>query len=170
MKKNTSLPRPTAAQVEAELRRMDFTRHYRAALKSTVCLLLTTAAAAVLAAVFLFPILRVSGSAMSPVLEEGDVVLCLKTDRLEPGDTAAFYHNNKLLLRQVTALPGEQASWNKPEDASLTVPEGHFFVLAQDPSFPDSRHEELGYIPKERILGKVLFRLSPLSRFGSIEN
>ena len=35
------------------------------------------------------------------------MVVALKTSRCRQGDVAAFYYNNKILIRRVIALPGE---------------------------------------------------------------
>ena len=37
----------------------------------------------------------------------GDIVLLVKTDKLETGDLCAFYYSNKILIKRVIATPGD---------------------------------------------------------------
>lgn len=50
----------------------------------------------------------------------------------------------------------------------ITVPEGYVFVMGDNRRASiDSRAKELGFVPTEDIIGKVIFRLSP---FGFIDD
>ena len=56
------------------------------------------------------------------------------------------------------------------ESYPVTVPQGCVFVLGDNRNRSmDSKHIELGFVPEEEIVGKVIFRISPLSKFGTVD-
>lgn len=57
---------PTLAQLEEELTRETYRKQYRRTLRSTIYILITVAAAAVLVATLLLPVLRIYGTSMTP--------------------------------------------------------------------------------------------------------
>ena len=74
---------------------------------STISSLIVVAAIAVIISTVLLPVLRVTGSSMSPTLQNDQLILCVKSSSLKRGDIVAFYYNNKVLLKRVIGLPGE---------------------------------------------------------------
>ena len=105
--KTEELTLPTPQQLEQELGRVKYRKRYRRVLRSTIYTLITVAAVAVLVATLLLPVLQIYGSSMAPTLSDRDIVLTLKTSKLESGDVVAFYYNNKILVKRVIAQAGD---------------------------------------------------------------
>ena len=195
MKKKIVNERPTVEQIEAELSRVKYKHRYRVVLKSTIYTLITVAAVAVLVATLWLPVLQTYGSSMTPTLQDGEIVFSVKTADLEQGDIIAFYYNNKILVKRVIAGPGEWVDIS-PEtgnvfindmlleepylveksfgDADIElpfqVPDGKVFVMGDHRATSvDSRHTVVGCVAEEQIVGKIVFRVWPLDKFGGVQ-
>lgn len=191
MKKKVINERPSSDQLEAELRRIKYKQRYRVVLKSTIYTLITVAAIAVLVATLWLPVLQIYGSSMTPTLQDGEIVISVKTSDLEQGDIIAFYYNNKILVKRFIAGPADWVNidqdgyvfinnvlLNEPYleeysfgDADIElpyqVPDGRVFVMGDHRSTSvDSRHTVVGCVSEEQIVGKIVFRLWPLDQFG----
>lgn len=62
--------------------------------------------------------------------------------------------------------------FNNPTDFSFprTVPEGYVFVVGDNRyNSLDSRYKEVGFVDTRRILGRVVFRVFPLDKFGFVD-
>lgn len=184
---------PSTALLKSELDRELYRSRFMSTMRSTVFSLITVAATAVLVAVLLLPILRIYGTSMKGTLDGDDVVVSIKTDSFEPGDVVAFYYNNNILVKRVIARAGEWVDIDEEgnvfvndrrlEEPYLSdkalgetnielpyqVPEGRIFVMGDNRSVSiDSRNTSIGCISTEQIVGRIVFRVWPLDKFGAV--
>ena len=189
--KETSLP--TAEQLDMERRRLRYKRRYNRTLRSTVAILIVVAALAVLAATLWMPVLRVYGSSMAPTLHNGEILVSVKTKDFSSGDIIAFYHGNKLLIKRYIAGPSDYVNVDEDGNVSVNgtlldepylaekaygeadiefpyqVPDQRYFVMGDNRSVSiDSRSSIVDCIAGDQIVGKVVFRVWPLSAFGPL--
>lgn len=184
---------PTVEQLTAEVKRIRYRRNFRKTLISTFSSLLVVAAIAVLVSMLFLPVLRVTGSSMTPTLQNDQMVICNKNANFESGDIIAFYYNNKILLKRVIATSGQwiniepdgtvyvnNEELNEPYvntkalgecDIQLPyqVPDNRIFVMGDHRAASiDSRTRTVGCIAEEYIIGKVVFRIWPMDSFGAV--
>ena len=187
-------PIPSTEQLEAELNRVQRHQRFWQTLGNTLSVLAVVAAVAVLAATLWLPMLRIQGNSMAPTLSGGSIVLSVNTDNLETGDVIAFYHNNKILVKRIIGCPGDWVNItadgtvygnNEPlEEMYLDeksygdcniqmpyqVPESRYFVLGDNrPVSVDSRNDEIGCVPEDMVIGKVILSVWPLNQWGSVK-
>ena len=62
---------------------------------------------------FIMPVVKYYGNSMSPTLDDGQILIVNKMTEVKSGDIAAFYYNNKILVKRVIAVSGE---WVDIED------------------------------------------------------
>lgn len=195
MKKNrTETELPTLEQVERERDRLKYKSRYGSMLKSTAAILIVVAAVAVLIATLWMPVLRIYGTSMVPTLENGQIVVSVKTTDFKPGDIVAFYQGNKLLIKRYIAGPADWVDIDADGNVSVNgtvldepyieekaygetnielpyqVPDNRYFLIGDNRDVSaDSRNTAVGCVANEQIVGKVVFRIWPLSKFGAVK-
>ena len=185
--------RPTSSQIEAELNRTKYRIRYRTVLRSTIYTLIIVAAVAVLVATLWLPVLQIYGGSMAPTLNDGEIIISVKTSEFNQGDVIAFYYNNKILVKRVIAAPGEWVNidvdgtvyvngeeLHEPYveekslgDCNIELPyqvlDGKIFVMGDHRSTSaDSRNTTVGCVAQEQVVGKIVFRVWPFEQFGAI--
>lgn len=182
-------------ELEEELKHEKYKKKFVFSLKNTLFTLITVAACAVLVAVFMMPVLQIYGHSMTPTLDEGDIVLSLKGSEFKTGDVVAFYYNNKILVKRVIAQAGEWVDIDNKgnvfvngeqldepyvseksigDDCDIIfpyqVPEARIFVMGdhRDVSL-DSRNSTIGCIAEEVVVGRIVFKVWPLTRLGMVK-
>ena len=95
-------------EVKEELGRLKERERYLKKVQKTLSILVVVAAISVLVATLWMPILKIYGSSMDPTLENGQIVVSIKTKKLKSGDVVAFWQGNKLLVKRVIASPGQK--------------------------------------------------------------
>ena len=108
----------------------------------------------------------------------------MEAEEQQEGDIIAFYYNNQVLVRRVICLGGKQLEISKEGDVrinevllnepyvkepslgqcNITFPynvrTGTVFVMGDNRSVSmDSRLQEIGTIPTDRIIGKVILAI-----------
>ena len=184
---------PTTDSIKKELDRYTYRRNFLRTLRNTAFTLVVVAALAILVAVLLMPILRIYGSSMSGTVDNGDLVASIKTNNMKTGDVIAFYYNNNILVKRVIAVSGDfvdideegnvyvnQTLLNEPYLSSKAfgetnielpyqVPEDRIFVMGDNREVSiDSRNTAVGCVAGEQVVGKIVFRIWPLSSIGFV--
>ncbi|URN82972.1 signal peptidase I [Acetobacterium wieringae] len=143
---------------------------------------------------FLFDFVMVQGSSMFPTLVEGDrlivnkigytigepdygdIVILSYSDSIEyvkrvigkGGDTIAI--KDMVVYRNGEPLEEDYINPDPYEDfAEVTVPMGTYFVMGDNrANSSDSRYPSLGFVERDAIDGKVIFRIWSLSEIGTV--
>lgn len=185
---------PSADAIQAELKRETYRLRYKRVLKSTVYALIMVAAVAVLIATLVLPVVQITGTSMDPTLTEGDIVVLIKTEKLRQGDLCAFSYSNKTLIKRVIAMPGDsidiksdgtvyvngtaldepyitaKALGDCDVEFPYRVPDNQYFLMGdrRDTSI-DSRNSVIGCVTEDQIIGKIIFRVWPLSGISFVK-
>lgn len=184
---------PSSEELRVELKRERYRQRFRKVLKSTFYTLVVVAAVAALIATLVFPVLQIAGTSMEPTLNNGEIVVLFKTDKLERGDLCGFSYSNKILIKRVIGLPGDTIVIDPEgtvyvngyalEEPYITekglgecdlefpyeVPQETYFLMGDHRlTSIDSRSSVIGAVQKDQIVGKIFLRVWPLSEFSFI--
>lgn len=193
MDRNNEIEIPSVKELEAELKRVKYRSRYHSVLRSTLYTLIVVAAVAVLVATIWMPVLQIYGTSMTPTIQEDDIVISVKGSEFEVGDLVAFYLGNKILVKRCIAGPGQWVNIDESGnvfvdgkqlvepyltekalgDCDITlpyqVPDNRYFCMGDHRSTSvDSRNTDVGCVSEEQIVGKIVFRVWPLSDIGPL--
>ena len=182
---------PSVEQLKAELGRERYKKRLKRVLRSTIYSLIVVAAVAVLVETIWMPVLQIYGSSTTPPLTQGNIVVSVKGSDFEAGDLIAFYLGNKILVKRCIAGPGqwvdideegnvyvdgelldepylkEKAYGDCDIDLPYQVPDNRWFCIGDHRSTSvDSRSTSVGCVANEQIVGRIVFRIWPLTEFG----
>lgn len=159
----------------------------------TLSVLATVGAAATIIAVLFFQVFRIEGKSMADTLRERDLVVVENMSGFQKGDIVVCSYGNNILVKRVIATEGDTVEIDESGSVAVNgelleepyvtekmlgncniefpcvVPEGRSFVLGDCRSVSiDSRSTAIGCIENRSIIGKVFFRIWPLSRAGRV--
>ena len=185
---------PSIEQLEKELSKERYRTNYGQVLKSTIFYLLVVAAVAVIIAVFIMPVLQISGTSMTDTLDDGDIVVAVSTKKFETGEVIAFYFNNNILIKRVIAKAGDWVDIDEDGNVYVNgqlldepyvtekafgdcniklpyqVPDGRFFIMGDHrETSVDSRNSSIGCVSEEMMVGRLLIRVWPLNKIKIVK-
>ncbi len=170
---------------------------YVSELKSWFRDIIFAIATAIFIVIFVIQPVKVEGTSMQPRLVDQERIFVnrfiYRFEDIHRGDIVVFWYprdTNKSFIKRVVAVAGDvveirkgsvfvngvevQEPYLKPEFrdyesfAKTVVPPDHYFVLGDHRnSSNDSRN--WGFVPRDLIYGKAIFRYWPVSRLGLVE-
>ncbi len=193
-KKSGETMRLTVEQLQNELTRVRYKKQYASTIRSTISSLIVVAALVLVAVVWL-PVMHISGDSMLGTLADGDIIVTMRTENVEPGDLVVFFGSGgKLLVKRLIAVAGDEVNiladgtvmvngeaLDEPYVANpargdydielpYIVPKGRYFVLGDNRMISiDSRNSALGCVSGEQMIGKAMIKIWPLDDIQLLE-
>ena len=177
---------PSLEELEAERDRHKSIVRKRRVVGRIGTIVIVAAAVAAICVTFFTPMLNITGESMSPTLEQGNLVLCSRSQTYEQGDVIAFYLDNKVLVKRVIATEGQWVDIDQQGNVYIDgemldepyigekavgkcdvalpclVGEGEVFVMGDNrANSTDSRSASVGCVDSSQVMGKVFVRVLP---------
>ncbi len=143
----------------------------------------------VLIRTFIITPVRVDGDSMKNTLKNGDILLLYKLSSINRFDIIVLDEekDNEKIIKRVIGLPGETVAIKKgkiyindkeiddeyaygetSDYTKVTLPDDEYFILGDNRLISkDSRY--FGPIKDNEIKGKIVFRLFPFTKIGTVQ-
>ena len=140
-----------------------------------------------------FPVYHVTGSSMKPTLEQGMTVIASRTNHFSPKDIISVQYGDRILISRLIGMPGDSIVIDEQGIVSVNdmtlhedylvdqvegstdlsypyqVPERCYFIMGDNRGeAKDSRMSAIGCVDENALVGKIVFCIWPLQRFGFI--
>ena len=144
--------------------------------------------AVILIRAFIITPVRVDGASMDQTLEDGQILLLYKLANVDYGDIVVLDEEKEgeIIIKRIIGMPGDTVSikdntvyvngeeleedyaYGETSDyEEITLGDDEYFILGDNrPISKDSRY--FGPVKEDEIIGKVIFRLWPFNKFGTI--
>ena len=144
--------------------------------------------AVILIRTFIITPVRVDGASMDQTLEDGQILLLYKLSNIDYGDIIVLDEEKEgeIIIKRIIGMPGDTVSikdntvyvngeeleedyaYGETSDyEEITLGDDEYFILGDNrPISKDSRY--FGPVKEDEIIGKVIFRLWPFNKFGTI--
>lgn len=144
--------------------------------------------AVILIRTFIITPVRVDGASMDQTLEDGQILLLYKLSNIDYGDIVVLDEEKEgeIIIKRIIGMPGDTVSikdntvyvndekieedyaYGETSDyEEITLGDDEYFILGDNrPISKDSRY--FGPVKEDEIIGKVIFRLWPFNKFGTI--
>lgn len=137
---------------------------------------------------FIITPVRVDGASMNKTLENGQILLLYKLGSIKRFDIVVLDEEieDEIIIKRIIGMPNdtveikngvlyindkeieEEYAYGETSDYDkITLGDDEYFILGDNrPISKDSRY--FGPVKKDEIIGKVIFRLWPINKFGTI--
>ena len=144
--------------------------------------------AVILIRTFIITPVRVDGASMDQTLEDGQILLLYKLSNIDYGDIVVLDEEKEgeIIIKRIIGMPGDTVSirdntvyvngekveedyaYGETSDyEEITLDDDEYFILGDNrPISKDSRY--FGPVKEDEIIGKIIFRLWPFNKFGTI--
>ena len=137
---------------------------------------------------FIITPVRVDGASMNKTLENGQILLLYKLGNVKRYDIVVLDEEieDEIIIKRIIGMPNdtveikngkiyvndeeieEEYAYGQTSDYDkITLKDDEYFILGDNrPISKDSRY--FGPVKEDEIIGKIIFRLWPINKFGTI--